>query len=346
MARTNPAVTAILNRTADPASVVWAHDGAGELSQLGDVEAAVAAAVLLNNVSALQIAAQSPDKRARRAAAVGVHRLRSAGVAIPVAAVAPRAFSLERETVDELLRAFMSVPDENGDIEVILTIANELGSAAVGAVLGGPTGLRDLKISWVARSGVREVWRAAERNRAAEVPFVTALHFAAPYGPTHDEWGHFVKLLPPGLLQSAQFLDPLARRLPGQTLEPAAVVRWMPNPDLLDEAALGRALGPLREAVVSPLHPDDDARRAAMDAVMTEAADASLTVQARLALVKHIELTMAALWLSGWDRHHAVFAGILAEVAEGRPGSAIPSVEACVKFTLAQTVIQGMQAAD
>ena len=226
----------------------------GELSTLGDVESAVAAAVTLKNAAALQVAAQCTDKRARKAAGAGLHRLRSAGVVIPVVAPVPQAFSLGKEETDELLRASMSVPDENGDIEVILTIANEVGSAALGAALGGRSGLRDMKISWVPRSGVREVWRAADRNRAAEVPFVAALHFVAPFGPTHEEWGHFVKLLPVGLLQSAQFLDPLARRLAGQPAEPATVARWMPNPDLLDQAALVNALRPLREAVVSPLY--------------------------------------------------------------------------------------------
>lgn len=80
-----------------------------------------------------------------------------------------------------------------------------------------------------------------------------------------------------------------------------------------------------------------------MDVILNEAADSALTIEARLALVKHIELTIAALWLASWDRHHAMFEGILAEVSDGRAGSAIPSVEACVKLTLAQTVSHGME---
>ncbi len=342
MARTDPGLAAVVDRSGDPAMVAWAHDGVGELAGLANVDVAVAAAVALRNVAALQAAAERGPKVTRKAAAAGLHRLRSAGVSIPSAPAEARAFTLEKEHVEVMMRAYVGVPDDNGDLEVMLTIANEQGSCVVGVVLGGRSSLRDVQISFVNRSGIREVWKAAEKYRRAEVPFVAALHYAERFASHHEDWRHFVRLLPEGLIASARLLDPVGRRLEGQPAEPASLVRWMPNPDLLEEKPLSQALMPLMEAVASPLYPDDESRRAAMDAIMNGAADAALTDTARLALAKYLELTREFLWLAGWDRHHAMFGEILAEVASGAKGSEIGSVSACVKLFLAQSVMSAM----
>lgn len=346
MARENPEVTAIVNRSGAPSVVAWAHEGKGELAGLPNTEVAVAAAVALRNVAALQAAADSGPKAVRKVAAAGLHKLRSAGVAVPAPVVEPRAFTLEKEHLDVILRGFVGVPDDNGDLEVMLAVANEQGSAVMGVVLGGRSGTRDTQISFVDRAGVREVLKATVRYRRAEVPFAAALHYAERFGQGHVDWRHFVNLVPEGLLASARLLDPVGRRLEGQPAEPVNLVRWMPNPDLLEEAPLSQALHPLIEAVGSPLYPDDLSRRAAMDAVMNEAADAALTDAARLALVKYLELTREVLWLAGWDRHHAMFGEILAEVASGAKGSEIGSVAACVKLHLAQSVMRVMSETD
>lgn len=342
MARENPEVAAIVNRSGDPATVAWAHEGQGELAGLPNVEVAVSAAVALRNAAVLQAASERGPKVIRKAAAAGLHKLRSAGVAIPTAPIEARAFTLEKEQVDVMMRAYVGVPDDNGDLEVMLTLANEQGSGVVGVVLGGRTGCRDVQISFVNRSGVREVWKAAEKYRRAEVPFVAALHYVDRYASHHEDWRHFAKLLPDGLIASARLLDPVGRRLEGQPAEPVNLVRWMPNPDLLEDKPLSQALRPLIETVGSPLYPDDASRRAAMDALMNEAADAALTDSARLGLVKYLELTREFLWLAGWDRHHAMFGEILAEVGSGAKGSEIGSVVACVRLHLAQSVMSAL----
>ncbi len=340
MASQSPVVTAIVHRTADLATVAWAHDGAGDLATLPNVDAAVAAAVALRNIAALQGASTSTSKVARKAASAGLHRLKSAGVVVVDKVEPPRAYTLQKEDIEPLLAGFMSVPDENGDIEVILTVANERGSAIAGFVLGGWSGLREMRVTTVSRSAVREVWRTLGRNRAAEVPFHAALHYVQPFGAGHADWPHFVRLLPPGVVQSAQLLDPLAHRLSGQPPEPGSITRWMPNPDLLDEDVLETALEPLIAVATRREDVDEDAQRGAIDRFLNSVADAALTAPARARLTQHLELTLAALWLSGWDRHHTVFVDILAAVASGKPGSAIPAVEACVKYTLAQRAMQ------
>lgn len=346
MARENPRVAELVARNGDAATVAWLHDGVGALAALPDIELAVAAAVAMKNAARLAAAVEQGDRAARKAAAAGLHRLRSAGVAVPAAPVQPRAFTLDREELDTLLRAFVGVPDDNGDLEVLLTVSTEAGSAAMGIVLGGRSGVRDVKITSLARSAVREVWKSAERYRRAEAPFPAALHYAERFGSEHPEWRHFLKLLPAGTLEAARAQDPLATRLPGQPSEPDTLARWMPNPDLLDEAPLNAALPKVMAIVASSAYADDAARRADMDVVMLDAADAALSDAARAALVAHLELVLAMLWLSGWDRHHAMFAGILAEVRSGAPGRAIPSVEACVKLFLAESVMQAMQGND
>ena len=91
MARTDPGLAAVVDRSGDPAMVAWAHDGVGELAGLANVDVAVAAAVALRNVAALQAAAERGPKVTRKAAAAGLHRLRSAGVSIPSAPAEARA---------------------------------------------------------------------------------------------------------------------------------------------------------------------------------------------------------------------------------------------------------------
>ena len=346
MAKENPRVTELLGGAGDAATLAWLHQGVGVLSALADVDLAVAAAVALKKPALLLAAQDHGDKASRKAAASGLHKLRSAGVDVPAPVVVARAFSLEKEEVEVLLRAYVGVPDDNGDLEVLLTAATAEGSAAMGLVLGGRTGVRDVKVSFINRSAIRDVWRSAERFRRAEVPFSAGLHYAEAFGAEHPDWRHFVKLLPAELLESARTLDPLATRLPGQPDEPPTLTRWMPNPDLLEERALNRAMPLVMNAVGSEAHIDDDARRAAMDAIMLDAADAALTDEARAALVKHLELVRAMLWLSGWDRHHAMFGEILADVAGGAKGRGIASIEACVKLHLAQSVMQALQGGD
>lgn len=343
MAKENPRVAELVARSGDAATLAWLHDGVGTLAALPDIDLAVAAAVAMKNAPLLLAAVEQGDRAARKAAAAGLHRLRSAGVAIPTAPVQPRSFSLDREELGTLLRAYVGVPDDNGDLEVLLTVSTDAGSAAMGVVLGGRSGVRDVKITVLSRSSVREVWKTAERYRRAEAPFTAALHYAERFGADHPEWRHFLKLLPAGLLEQSRAQGPLSTRLPGQPAEPETLSRWMPNPDLLDEAPLNRALPQVMEIVASPAYEDDFARRAAMDVVMLDAADAALSDAARAAMVAHLELVLAMLWLSGWDRHHAMFDGILAEVRSGAPGRDIASVEACVKLFLAESVMQAMQ---
>ena len=93
----NPVVAALLDRSGDPASVAWVHDGVGELAALPDPDAALAAAVEVGNTAALQ--AVAAPKALKKAAAAALHKLRSRGVKVE-AAVAPRAFSLGKEQED------------------------------------------------------------------------------------------------------------------------------------------------------------------------------------------------------------------------------------------------------
>ena len=341
MSSKNPTVAAILDRSGDANAVAWAHEGVGTLQLCGDPEAAVAAAVALRNVAALQAASGLGAKALRKLASAGLHRLRAAGVIVPEAA--PRSFQLAKEELETVIRAFVGVPDPEGDMEILLIVATDLGTGVAGLVLGGFSGVRDRKLVSMDRAGVRDVLRTVDRHGRAEVPFASALALALPHLGAEPGWGRFVALLPPGLLQSAQILDPLARRLPDQPAEPAGLSAWAPHPDLLEEAPLHAAIGPLIGILESPLFPDDASKRDAMDLGMRAAADQCLTERSRAAMVQYLEHCRSVLWLAGWDRTHARRGVELEEVASGRPGSEIPGVQATVRMYLTAGIRQVLE---
>ena len=73
----NDALAAILDRSGDPATVAWAHEGKGALAALPDPQLAIAAAGALGNVAALQ--SVNAPKDLRKAASAALHKLKSRG---------------------------------------------------------------------------------------------------------------------------------------------------------------------------------------------------------------------------------------------------------------------------
>jgi len=340
--KTDPRLASILDRTGDPATVAWAHEGSGRLDSLADPMLALAAAEALGNAAALQAVAE--PKALRKAAAAALHKLRARGVKVE-AAVAPRSFSLGKEEVDVPPRAFLSLPDDQGDMQLLLAVTDHEGSCVFATILGGPDGVRDARHAHVNRSGLRDVVRTTESMRGhVEIPFVAGLHYADRLFTSRHEhgWTHFLEHVSPATLTSARILDPLRSPPPDRPDEPA-LHPWMPHPSLLASGPLAHGVSRIAEIVTSDLYPEEEDRRGAMDTVMNDTADAALDAQARARLLDYLGWAEIACRHHGWPRHAEQLVAVAEEVRAGAAGSAIGAVAATTRLHLAETVVQMAQ---
>lgn len=239
-------VHAIVQRTADPASVAWAHEGAGSLATLPDPLAAIEAAGLVGNLAALQ--AVNAPKDLRKAAALALHKARSRGVMVPAPTTRPVVFSLGREAVDVPSRAFLSLPDMDGDVELLLTCTDGEGTCALGVILGGTGGLREARHAHLTRGQLRDTWKTAERRSdLAELPFAAGLAIAlgTPELVRDHAWTHFLEHVPADVLAAARTMDLDAARVAVPARESddgASADGWLAPVSLLDPGALDAAV--------------------------------------------------------------------------------------------------------
>lgn len=340
----DPRLAAILDRTGDPATVAWAHTGTGDVAVLPDPELAITAAGLLGNSGALQ--AVAGPKALKKAAARALHQLRSRGVKVDEA---PRAtaFTLGREEVAGLQRAFLSLPDTEGDLELLLIAADEEGVCVLGTILGGPEVLREARHAHVNRGGMREVLRSVEeRGVHAELPFTAGLALAERiYTPRHEHaWSHFLEHVPSATLESARFLGP-ERGLPEGRPDEPEPKPWMPTPGMLQPGPLASAVERMVEITVSPVYPDQESRRVAFHEAAGQAATAALDADARRRITEYLDyVVLAARWY-GWPRHAEQLQAVADQVARGTPGAEIDAIRASVELHVARTAIQMMSAA-
>ncbi len=235
----HPQLASILDRSGHPATVAWAHDGAGNLAALPDAELAVDAAVALGNAAALQ-AVQAP-KNLRKLAAAGLHRLKSRGVKVAEAA-APRSFSLGTEEVQVAPRAFISTPNTLGNIHLVLTATDREGSCIMELVYGGSK-LQD-EHGHASRSELRQFWRELENDAGMhEIPFVAALHVGDTLvqGRHAHGWDHLLEKVDPATLTAARLLDPTRHAPPARNDDgdPGdwALPAWLVDGKLVEDLA-------------------------------------------------------------------------------------------------------------
>lgn len=338
----DPRLSAILDQSGDAATVAWAHRGEGDLTTLPDPLLAIAAAESLGNVAALQ-AAGGP-KPVRKAAAAALHRLRSRGVKVEEQ-VRPTSFTLGSAELDLPSRAFLSVPDRDGEVELLLTASDDEGNCVLAVIIGGPDLVREARHAHVSRGELRNLWREVEgRGMHTELTFAGGLHYAerllAPRG-NHD-WKHFLEHVAAATLQSARILDPMAKLPPAVEDEPLTP-KWMVPSGLLAVQALERYASELMDSMASPLYPDEAARSAKIDEIMKSAADAALDDPARRRLDAYLELAIAATRLRGWVNHATEIGEIRANVASGTTGSELDPVFAATRLYVADRVLRTAQ---
>lgn len=328
----DPTVTAIVERTGDAASVAWAHEGTGDLASLPNPAAAIAAAAQLGNVKALQ--SVTAPKDLRKAAAAALHKLKSKGLKIEEV-VAPRAFSLGKEGFDLPSRAFLGLPDLEGDMELLVTTSDAGGNCALALILGGGR-VKEMRHAHLGRGELRDVWKQAEgRQDLTEIPFLTGLHYAEKFAATSEhkhDWTHFLEHVPAPTLQQAKALDPLATARAAIDEGEDPNPRWLAPLGTLDDGALRHGINAM--ITVARTAVDDATRDAELEALYVQTADNALEHGDRTALVRSAELAADALVFHGRPRGAAVVRAQAEAAANGAPGSAIDGVLTGVKFLL------------
>lgn len=313
----DPRLSSILDRSGDPSTVAWAHEGAGDLAALADPLLAIQAALELGNGAALQAASTSNlPKDVRKAAGAALHRLKSRGV--KVAPIAPKVVVLPAEALDLPPRAFVSVPDADGDLEVALTASTGEGSCVCAALLGGSSGISDIRHGHCNRSELRRVWREMETRRdLVEVPFLVGLHILDGLASGHD-WNHFLTHVSAPTLQAARLLDP-TQGVPSAVVEDEALVGrdWSVPVSLLDASIVAQAAEKVAHAGSNS---QDFA--AHLDAAVLAISETGYTKN-RAALLRHLELVALAF---RWHGRAASADAALAQKAAIEAGEALSSI--------------------
>lgn len=339
------ALSAILDRSGDEATVAWAHEGKGDVARLPDPTLAIAAAEKLGNVAALQRVTGPKDLR--KSASAALHRLKSRGVKVEEK-VQPRAAGLGRETVELASRAFLSLPDPDGDIELLLTASDQEGNCVLGLLLGPDAKVRESNHAHLGRGELRDLWKKAEGRRdISEIPFTTGLHYADLWlGANHRDWKHFAEHVAPATLASARLMDPLARAPTGADEDDASLGEWNAPPGLLDETALAKGVEELVEILASPIESTTEQRHERVDHVVLATADAAVTEKTRPQLARAAELASVAYRFHRRARAAERLDQVSRDLTAGKPGRDIGAIAQTVRMLLVIEAARRAQAAE
>jgi hypothetical protein len=327
----------ILDRSGDPATVAWAHHGTGDVATLPDPLLAIDAAAELGNVAALQSVTSPKDLK--KAAAAALHRVRSRGVKVETP-VAQRSFALGKEAITLPSRAFLSVPDPQGEIELLLTVSDDEGSCVLGVIVGGTGSVRDARHAHVGRGELREIWKKVDcREDTAEIPFGAGLHYADAWlGPSRDHsWTHFLEHVSPATLAAARILDP-SRAFPAADAADAPTTpKWMVPADLLDAKVIAGAVQATLDAFMGG---EQEEVAPKIDALVTEIAASAFTDAARANVTQAAELAATTFRFRGWSAQAEMASEIGRQAASGIPGNEIEAVTAAVRAALVMGALQ------
>lgn len=338
----NPALASILDRSGHADTVAWAHEGRGNLAALPDPMLAIAAAAELGNTAALQ--SVTAPKDLRKAASAALHKLRSRGVKIE-AAVAPRAFTLGRAEVAVPSRAFLSLPDLEGDLELLLTCTDGEGTCVLGVIIAGDGTVREARHAHMGRGELRDLWKQAEgRADLQELTFTAGLHFADLWLGGHDHnYKHFLEHVPGHVLAVARALEPLTTARAPIDEEDTGLDAWLAPASLLDEAAIASGTARTSDTLASPEGAGSDAVSDAIEAIVRETASAAVTDANREKLVQAAELAAIAYRFHGRVRAAERLMQAASALQGGAVGADIAPVVNTTRLALLSAAAQAFQ---
>lgn len=246
---------AVLDRSGDAATVAWAHEGTGDVNALPDPLLAIAAAERLGNVAAL-LAVAGP-KPVRKAAAVALHRLKSRGV--KVEGPAPRAGVLGSEIVAPEGHAWLSFPDEDGAVALLVGFSGPGGTRVLDLEVTLP-GEAYVRAGGSSRNGVRQAGAELLQRGGVELPFLVGLRYARAWAPADDpDVAEFLKGFPAFLLEALDAVVPEDHLPPPGADVPGS--GWVYPVDAFSGDALDAAVEHLQERLAAVDVGDDASGR-------------------------------------------------------------------------------------
>jgi hypothetical protein len=271
--------------------------------------------------------------------------MRARGLKIE-APVPARAFHLGKEQVAVQPRAFLSLPDLDGDLELLLTCTDAEGSCVLGTILSGDGKVREARHAHMARGELRDLWKQAEaRDDLQEIAFTAGLHFADAWlGNQHHDYRHFLEHVPGTLLALARSEDPMRTARAPIDEEDSGLDAWLAPVSLLDTSALTQ--GTERTSVVLRSDTADAAAGVmeSLEASVTETAAGAVTEDNRERLARAADIAAVAYTLHGRVRSAERLRGAGEALRAGTSGDAVEAVRNTVRLSLLSAAARGFEA--
>ncbi|RME22978.1 MAG: hypothetical protein D6798_14500 [Deltaproteobacteria bacterium] len=307
--------------------------------------AAVETAATLGWPAPVAAAAGSRDKRVRKAARAAAHRLRSAGIEVDAVAHRPTTWQIAPEPrVSIAPQALLGLPEEDGYVPYLLASYSDEEACVAAGVAGPIQGTRDDEHTHTSRSQARKIIDGARGDhRIVPVPFHEAIALLESAfelaGRTPSGWAHLLSHVPEETRRAAREFDPL-RELP-QVLDvdalhrPEALIdgRW-PVVCWMGEDLLTGSIGTVLDVVTDRERVDEEARRARIDEVLDEAADALIDDAARTTWAWAQDVVAFLAHRAGDTEVRDVARATALALRQGMPGRDVPWVRQIVSAQL------------
>lgn len=348
-------VDALANGQGDAAALAWL-DGTGPIQDLdpGMAMNAIQAAVALQKVALLQSLEKAP-KVLRKAARLGLHKLKSQGVSIQD--VPSRSFGLKGAEIDPDPTALIGPADQEGYSEFLLGWTDAEGTCILMGRFGGPEGMRDLSHGHSSRGELRRMLR--EMNEQApymtRMPFGSAMQFVLPAvervreltgGVPHD-WEHFAGHVPADKLQgvagpAVQEADVDTDALQGShaLVNHPWFALWPVETDLVQ-----RMVGQLAQAIDAPESDEpSEGEVTDMTQILSELAAEGLDNPViRTEWARRAAMAAAACEVRGEDYAAGMAKNLHKALITDVPAGQIPLVERNLQMTLGYMAQQGRE---
>ena len=322
-----------LDRPGFAEAAVWLADGTGDLGTIEEQVAlsAIEAATRGQAIDRLQSLERS-KKALKKAARVGLHKLKSAGVTVAPVRSAAR-FTLGVEAVEHWSTAWLSPPDPEGYAQVFLFWSD---ADLVGFYLclgGGGQGIREDETTLYpsTRSRLRKLQKDFQADPIMrEIPFTTGLNLAQAAfkdyqtltGKVPMDWADFLANVPEPTKLAAQLLNPIAG-FPAEVdlealqqfenLQRLTGIDWPVKFEALSEVGIE-----LMTFMNSDLEISEEIREERMKGIEAKAGEAGLTDEVRVSVGRRLRQLAIYAAAGGqadfaseaWNHHLAVTTGV------------------------------------
>lgn len=338
----------------DAAALAWL-DGSGNIQDMGPAMAmnAIQAAVLQQNVALLQ-SLESAPKVLRKAARLGLHKLKSQGVSVQEAAPS-RSFGLKSAEIDPDPTALIGPADREGYSEFLLAWTDQVGTCILMGRFGGAEGMRDLSHGHSSRGELRRMLREMSEQvpYMTRMPFDDAMRFVLPAvervrelsGGVPEGWEVFAGSVPPERLQPSQTAPAPGGKVDTDALQGSSALvnhpwfsLWPVETDLVQ-----KMVGALAQAMEAPESDDPtDNEVTDMTQILSDMAAEGLdNPEIRGEWVRRAAMASVACQARGEDYAAEMAANLHKALLSDVSAAQIPLVERNLQMTLGYMAQQG-----